>query len=302
MTQTIRKYWGKNSGRQQYNLNWPAIDQDSVVLVTASEYNDQTKARFRGDASITVSSIDPHGPPYDPNHGVNFYVNINSSFPINLVTDITVLNTKPIEVQTYTPPTPNNIGLRMQFQQSNNWCWIAVGTSISHYYNSSSTWRQCAVMTDIGHRINNFPADTSACPSSAVVNANPNLVAALADPYSMAAEFILDNTLFGVDQRYLKTGWVGDALKTVGCFASHQPASLSLDALAVEIRAGRPVVAEITWLSNSSSHFVAIAGVLNDSLLVLDPANGTSVIRWKNFPATYFGGAKVDGFDFTKKS
>ena len=46
---------------------------------------------------------------------------------------------------------------------------------------------------------------------------------------------------------------------------------------------------------------VAIAGVLGDSLLILDPANGESVVRFGDFPGTYFNGAKLDGYTFTKR-
>jgi hypothetical protein len=89
-------------------------------------------------------------------------------------------------------------------------------------------------------------------------------------------------------------------LKVTGNWASNQPSSLGLDQLASEVNAGRPVVAGITWFSGGS-HFVAIAGVLNDGLLILDPINGQSVVRFAAFPGTYFGGAKLDEYTFTKK-
>ena len=65
------------------------------------------------------------------------------------------------------------------------------------------------------------------------------------------------------------------------------------------LTAGRPVAVAITWFSGGS-HFVAIAGVLGDSLLILDPASGQSVVRFGDFPGTYFGGAKLDGYALTK--
>ncbi len=33
----------------------------------------------------------------------------------------------------------------MQHQQQTNWCWAAVATSVSHFFNPASTWTQCAV-------------------------------------------------------------------------------------------------------------------------------------------------------------
>lgn len=300
MPQTIRKYWGAVQGRATLNYNWPDIDQDSVVVVTASEYNDK-HVRFIGAASITVANVVPHGPPYDPNHGVTFVVNVDWGSPLNIVTDIILLDDKPIETQIYVPPTPNNIGLRMQYQETGEWCWIAVATSISHFYNPASTWTQCQVMTIVGQTINNFPPDTSACPSAEVLAANAALGAILADPYSKPAEFVLDDPAYKIDREYIKTGGVSDSLKVTGNWASNQPGNLGLDQIVTEINAGRPVVASITWFSGGS-HFVAIAGVLGDSLLILDPANGESVARFAAFPTSYLDGATLDNYTFTKSA
>jgi hypothetical protein len=300
MPQTIRKYWGAFQGRVALNYNWPAIDQDSVVVVTASEYTDE-RVRFIGSASITVANVAPHGPPYDPNHGVTFVVNVDWGSPLNIVTDIILLEDKPIETQTYVPPMPTNIGLAMQYQETGEWCWIAVATSINHFYNPGSTWTQCQVMTVVGQTINKFRLDTSACPSAEILAGHPDLAAILADPYSKAAEFVFDNPLYQIDPEYIKSGGVSDPLKVTGNWASDQPGSLGIDQIASEVNAGRPVVAAITWFSGGS-HFVAIAGVLGDSLLVLDPINGQSVVRFGAFPGSYFGGANLDNYTFTKSA
>jgi hypothetical protein len=297
MVQTIRKYWGPLHGRATLNYNWGAIDHDSVVAITASEYKSD-HSRFIGAASLTVAEIVPHGPPFDPNHGVTFVVNVNWGSPINVVTDITVFD-KPIETQTYVPPIPINIGLRMQYQESNEWCWMAAATSVSHFYNPASAWTQCQAMTQIGQKINGFPANTSACPSAAVLAANPGLAKILANPYDKAAEFVLDNPAYGIDRRYLKSGGVSDPLKIMGNYASSQGPNLSLNQIAAEVNAGRPVLADITWTSGGS-HVIAIAGVLGDSLLILDPVNGQSVARFGVFPSSYFGGATLDDYTFTK--
>lgn len=298
MPQTIRKYWGKKRGRVTLNFNWDAIEHDSVVLISTSEY-DERRVRFVGAASIHVSNIAPHGPPFDSNKGVTFVVNVGWRTPINVVTDITVLDAKPVEIQNYFPPTPRNIGLRMQYQQSSLWCWIAVATSIDHFYDPASTWKQCRVMTKIGQDINGFPKSSSGCPSLLTITTNPALANALANPYTPAALFVLDNPTYGVDKRYLKSGGVTDALKTTANYKSYQGSNFSLSKITAEINSGRPVVAAITWYSGGS-HFVAIAGVLGDSLLILDPANGQAVVRYQDFPAGYYGGAKLDGYALTQ--
>jgi hypothetical protein len=101
MPQTIRKFWGPFMGRVALNYNWNIINHDSVVLITASEYAAAVPASdehpFVGAASITVANICPHGPPYDPNHGVTFVVNVDWGAPLTIVTDITVLDAPPIE-------------------------------------------------------------------------------------------------------------------------------------------------------------------------------------------------------------
>ena len=99
MSQTVRQFWGpRGPGKVQMNLNWSIINHDSVVLVSVSEYKLQTPPsdsyRIVTNATISVLNIQPHGPPFDENgnHGVHFAVNVDSNAPVNIVTDITVLN------------------------------------------------------------------------------------------------------------------------------------------------------------------------------------------------------------------
>jgi hypothetical protein len=110
MPQTIRVFYRPVKGRFRVNFNWGAIDKESAVLVTASEYRASTsngavfadkpsQPRFVGDANVWVSNIAPHGPPDDPNDGVTFVINVDWGEPIPVVADITVLDDKPIEVQ-----------------------------------------------------------------------------------------------------------------------------------------------------------------------------------------------------------
>jgi len=100
MPQTVRQYWQGLQGRVPLNFNWEAVDHDSIVLVSAAEYSvdagsPTTSARFVGAANITVSNVSPHGPPYDANHGVTFVVTVDWGAPLNIVTDITVMDAPP---------------------------------------------------------------------------------------------------------------------------------------------------------------------------------------------------------------
>jgi hypothetical protein len=49
-------------------------------------------------------------------------------------------------------------------------------------------------------------------------------------------------------------------------------------------------------------HVVAIARVLSDGLLILDPVNDQSVVQPGAFPGSYFGGATLNDFIFTRKA
>jgi hypothetical protein len=92
---------GPHQGRNRLNFNWPIINHDSVVLITAAEFSPAAPSdehRFIGAAPITVEAIAPHGPPFDPNHGVTFMVNIDWGSPITIATDITVLDDPPVEI------------------------------------------------------------------------------------------------------------------------------------------------------------------------------------------------------------
>jgi hypothetical protein len=197
--------------------------------------------------------------------------------------------------------TPQNIGVRMQYQETTEWCWMAVATSISHFYNPASTATQCATMTIVGQNINGFAKNTSACPSAAAVAKVPGLAAILANPYTPAAENVLNNPVLGIPIEYIKSGGVGDALNVHGNWKQPGVATLTLAQMAAEISAGRPICANIAWnAANAGQHVVVIAGVLNDQLLICDPANGESVIQYEDFPAFYSSGASLVDYNLTQ--
>ncbi len=187
---------------------------------------------------------------------------------------------------------PRNIGLRMEFQETSQWCWIAVGVSIQRYYNPASKVTQCAEMTSIGHRINGYPPDTNAYPGEASLASVPNLREALANPTLKMALTILDSPEPLIDARYDKSGGVGDALG-LNWFNKSGQASISLAQLTTEIEAGRPVAFQIKFTASGDTHYIAVAGVMADLLLVCDPGSGDSVIRYGDFLTSYQGGASI---------
>ena len=121
----IRIYWRMNPGRNVVNLNWPAVSADSVVVVSASEYNagsqelpDGSDQRFVGSASITVDNVTPHGPPFDPNQGVTFVVTVGWTTQLNICTDIALLANAPEQVL-YVGPRSSSAPLSAHAPSSN---------------------------------------------------------------------------------------------------------------------------------------------------------------------------------------
>jgi hypothetical protein len=109
---SARVFWQMNPGRNVVNLNWDAISADSVVAVSASEYNansqmlpDSSDQRFIGAADVTVANVTPHGPPFDPNHGVTFVVEVGWQAPLTICTDIAVIANSPDAVVYVGPQT-----------------------------------------------------------------------------------------------------------------------------------------------------------------------------------------------------
>jgi hypothetical protein len=117
---SARVFWQMNPGRNVVNLNWDAISADSVVMVSASEYNsnsqmlpDGSDQRFVGSADVTVANVTPHGPPFDSNHGVTFVVEVGWNSPLTICTDIAVISNAPDAV-VYAGPQTQSRGVSSQ--------------------------------------------------------------------------------------------------------------------------------------------------------------------------------------------
>jgi len=94
--QTQRVYWGPFQGNQSINFDWDAIDENSVVVITAAEWNKSDPStlppmdRFIGLASVYVINIAPHSNP----GGVTFMINVDWDSPLLVCFDITLLDTE----------------------------------------------------------------------------------------------------------------------------------------------------------------------------------------------------------------
>lgn len=93
MPQVRRIHWGRHNGRVKCTFRSRFIDPFSIVLVTASEgdNNDNTNPNFRfvGDANIRVENISPF------TGGVVFIISVDWGEPLSIYTDIVILDEKP---------------------------------------------------------------------------------------------------------------------------------------------------------------------------------------------------------------
>ena len=251
MPQTVRQYWRGLQGRSRLTVDWDAISADSVVFVTASEYASHWEdpgPRFVGDATIVVDNISPYG----GGGGVTFVVTVDWPSPLHVVTDITVLDDMPVDVRQEPPPW-RRLAFDMQPQEEANWCWAAVATSVSHFYDAGSTWRQCDVA--------NAQLGRNDCCAGAAL--------AACDVY----------------------GFVDDALRRVGHFGRVTAAAADFAAGRKEVDAGRPLCLRVAW-SGGGAHFLSLIGYLADDagyVAVDDPIYGKSDLTYATLETAYQG-------------
>ena len=102
MPRTIRVFWPQRQSGW-VNFNWDGvIGPNSVVHISACEckfvvgniFGAEGIPRHRGDAGIWVKNVCPHGPnPGDKiTGGVEFYLQIDFHKPLDIATDITVMD------------------------------------------------------------------------------------------------------------------------------------------------------------------------------------------------------------------
>lgn len=196
---------------------------------------------------------------------------------------------------------PQNIGLRMQYQQMYDWCWLAVASSIIKFYDPTSLATQSGIVTQLGPTYNQFPPGTSCLPTPTVFQANPDLVLAWEDPYAPTSRYAFEGAVANIPQICDHGGDVATALLLYGAISPDYDGQspMSLDEIAQQLSQGQPVAVGITWNASSESHCVAVVGVADNLLLISDPALGELVIEYENFPAEYNGGANSPNFYVT---
>lgn len=149
------------------------------------------------------------------------------------------------------------LNFRIQKQILDNWCWAAVTSSISFYFDNNSRWRQGALAA---HLIN---------PDCGVIT----------HAGGGAAPGFCDRTLD-----------LARSLKMTGNFAGDLIRALSLAEVVNQINEGYPVCCQIVFPGSDTSHFVVIYGYQSTNLQIGDPQAGIFSIPYDTFLAGYRGG------------
>jgi Papain-like cysteine protease AvrRpt2 len=161
-------------------------------------------------------------------------------------------------------PRWDRLVFQMQSQQETNWCWAAVSTSVSRYYDSASTWTQCSVANgELGR--------TDCCGSGAG----------------------------GACNVY---GFLNTSLQRVGHLDHWDGNVASFQTVDDEIDAGRPIGIRVAW-SGGGAHFLAVIGYLEDTqnyVAVDDPIYGKSDLTYNALTTSYQGSGTWTHTYYTK--
>ncbi len=147
----------------------------------------------------------------------------------------------------------HGLGLAMEPQRNTEWCWAAVSASIARFYETQSSWTQCAI-------VNLELGQTVCCAEGSASTCN--------------RPFVLEAALALVD--HLGRDFAGP---------------LAFADITAEIDAGRPIGVCIDW-TGGGGHFVSIDGYSREDEMVevRDPMFGASRMPVSSFPGRYQGG------------
>ena len=145
----------------------------------------------------------------------------------------------------------NQLAFTIELQEQTFWCWAASSVSVNHYFDKSSTWKQCEV-------VNQCLGLGTCC-------------------------------IAGNSNQCNTWGYLDRALEAVHNFDSKDSHRASLDEVSAEVDAGRPLCVHIEW-RDGTGHFAVIDGYAGDTIHVADPYWNTATIGYDDFPRRYHGG------------
>ena len=97
MARSIRVLYRGVQGRVRRNFNWPPINKNSAVVITAAEWGFSggifgTDGRPRlGEANVYVTNVGPHDPE-GGSGGVEFHLHVDWDSPLDVIVTISVLD------------------------------------------------------------------------------------------------------------------------------------------------------------------------------------------------------------------
>lgn len=146
------------------------------------------------------------------------------------------------------------LAFTMQHQQQTQWCWAAVSTSVSLYYDPSSTWTQCTVANaELGQ--------TTCCQNGSSAACNV--------PW-----------------------YLNSALQRVGNLNAFSNGATSFTGVRTEVDGGRPLGVRIGW-SGGGGHFAVVEGYKpgpgEQRVAIDDPWYGASDLTYATFVSSYQG-------------
>lgn len=161
--------------------------------------------------------------------------------------------------------TTLNFNMQRQFQS--NWCWSAVSTSVSHFYNMASNWTQCDL------------ADAELSQTTCCVNGGSS---ACNKPWRLQNALTRTNNL---------AGWQSDVLSEAQ--------------ISAQLSNSSPLGVRIGWAGGNSGHFVVISGASTvgsqTHLNIEDPWSGQSTYEYNRFLTRYKGNGRWTHTYFTKR-
>jgi Papain-like cysteine protease AvrRpt2 len=143
-----------------------------------------------------------------------------------------------------------------QKQILGNWCWAAVASSISFYFDPDSIWYQSALAAKL------IGAGCSVISSDNSGPAECNVVQDIADALNL----------------------------TVNIYGNPIKGQLSYNDLVAQINYNAPVCCQIVWIGIDAAHYVTIYGYDGPNITIGDPEAGLCSIAFNDFCNGYRGG------------
>ncbi len=140
-----------------------------------------------------------------------------------------------------------------QEQLNSNWCWAAVGSSISNFYNSESFWPQ----KELAAQMLNMPS-------------------CITNPGNPGCNLTLN---------------LSDVLTFLGHYAGETDGAVTLKTLQEFIEFGNPVCCQFQ-MNQHATHFVSVFGFINNDIYVGDPQVGNYKVKYDSF-FNYRGGTWI---------